>query len=377
MIKWFFKYGAVFFLLNTILLSVKQTVVIGEFIFLGIMGVFSFLLLINPPQVKNIIFHKAFRFFLVLNVLNIFYWILFHDIYDIESSKYLIARGIQLSLISFSIYHNYEYFKHRFLQDIVYSILLLIFISLLVNPNVFSGRYSGIVWNPNMLASFSCIGFSALFLNAKKKTNFDLFLLGLFLLISFATGSRGVLVGIALAFFFRFGFSIRNILYSFFATVVYFILISIKLDTSFNRFSSQGFFNDRILQYTYAFETFIQQPFFGYGLDKYAYIDKDIIPNSLEGLIISAHNGYLAILVQYGIFFSFIILGIIFYKTSKFIKQFKNDFGYSFYLYILVYALFATFYETLITGINEFHTILFWLSLAMLSFSEFKIKNES
>jgi hypothetical protein len=101
MIKWFFKYGAVFFLLNTILLSVKQTVVIGEFVFLGVMGVFSFLVLINPPQIKNIIFHKSFRFFLILNGLNIFYFILFHNINDFEAAKYLIARGFQFLLFHF------------------------------------------------------------------------------------------------------------------------------------------------------------------------------------------------------------------------------------------------------------------------------------
>ena len=378
MIKWFFKYGAVFFLLNTILLSVKQTVVIGEFVFLGVMGVFSFLVLINPPQIKNIIFHKSLRFFLILNGLNIFYFILFHNINDFEAAKYLIARGMQFSLISFSVYHNYEYFKSKFMEHIVYSIAILVFIGFLINPSIFSGRYSGIVWNPNMLASFSCIGFSALLLNSKPKTNFDIFLLSVFLIISLLTGSRGVLVGISLAFFFRFGFSSRNVIYALISIFIFIISISFQLDTSFNRFSSQGLFNDRMLQYTYAFETFIQKPFFGYGLDKYAYIDKSIVPAFLDGLIISAHNGYLAILVQYGIFFSIVIFGIIFYKTGKSIKYFRNGRSLpNFYLYSLIYALFAAFYETLITGINEFHTILFWISLAMLSFTEFKLNNES
>jgi len=132
MIKWFFKYGVLFFLLNTILLSVKQTVVIGEFVFLAVMGVFSFLVLINPFQIKNIIFHKSFRFFLILNGLNIFYFILFHNINDFEAAKYLIARGFQFSLISFSIYHNYEYFKARFFKHLIYSIFGVVVLGFIV-----------------------------------------------------------------------------------------------------------------------------------------------------------------------------------------------------------------------------------------------------
>ena len=60
MIKWLFKYGAVIFLLNSILLSIESTYGIGNKIFLTLMVVFLFALLINPKQIKNILFHKAF-----------------------------------------------------------------------------------------------------------------------------------------------------------------------------------------------------------------------------------------------------------------------------------------------------------------------------
>ncbi|MDG1348283.1 MAG: O-antigen ligase family protein [Flavobacteriales bacterium] len=376
MIKWFFKYGAVFFLLNTILLSVKQTVVIGEFVFLGVMGVFSFLVLINPPQIKNIIFHKSFRFFLILNGLNIFYFILFHNINDFEAAKYLIARGFQFSLISFSIYHNYEYFKARFFKHLIYSIFGVVVLGLIVNPFIFSGRYSGIIWNPNMLSSFTCIAFSALFLGVKKKTKFELLLLWLFLIISLATGSRGVLVGVSLAFIFKYGLSIRNMLYALLAFSIYFLLLNVNLDTSVNRFASQGILNDRLLQLQYAYETILQKPFFGSGLDKYAYINHELIPYYLSGHIISAHNSFLAIFVQYGFIFGFFIIGIIFYQTIRFyLKIDKDDPVELFYFYIIIYAILASVYENLITGINEFHTILFWFSFGFLSYSIYRREN--
>ena len=43
---------------------------------------------------------------------------------------------------------------------------------------------------------------------------------------------------------------------------------------------------------------------------------------------------------------------------------------------IVIYTLIASIYESLLTGINEFHTILFWFSLALLSYSKFKEEYE-
>ena len=378
MIKWFFKYGVVVYLLNTVLLSIESTFSLGYVVFLIIMTLFCCLILINPKQIKLIIFHKAFNFFLILNIINIFYWFVFHDFSDYEAGKYLFARGGQFSIISFSICHNYDYFKEKFMTHLIYSILGVIVLGLIINPFIFSGRYSGIVWNPNMLASFCCLAFAALLLKQKKKTNFEISLLSIFLLISLATGSRGVLLGISLAFVFKYGFSIRNIIYALLASACYFFLLIFTLDTSVNRFASQGLLNDRLLQYQYAYETILQQPFFGSGLDKYDYIDPEIIPYYLSNHVISAHNSYLAILVQYGFVFGLFVLGIIFYQTIRFyLKIDRNDSIQMFYLYIISYAILASMYENLITGINEFHTILFWVSFGFLSYSIHKKEYES
>ena len=111
MIKLLFKYGAVIFLFNTILLSIDYTIALGNHIFLLLMVLFSFVLLINPRQIKNIIFHNAFSFLLILNIINLSYFLLFHSLSDFEAIKYMLARGVQFSLISFSVFYNYEYFK--------------------------------------------------------------------------------------------------------------------------------------------------------------------------------------------------------------------------------------------------------------------------
>ena len=119
MIKWLFKYGAVIFLFNTVLLSITSTFDLGNQIFLAIMGIFTIFLVLNPTQVKTVIFHKAFSFLLIINILNLLYFILFHSVSDIEALKYLLARGMQFSIISISIYFHFDYYKTQFLNHIV------------------------------------------------------------------------------------------------------------------------------------------------------------------------------------------------------------------------------------------------------------------
>jgi len=375
MIKWFFKYGVVLYVLNTILLSIGRTYTLASIIFICIMVVFGLLILINPKQIKLVIFHKSFRFLLILNLVNIFYWLSFHNFSDIEAGKYLIARFVQFSLISFAIVHNYDYFKKYFLKHVSYVILGVVILGLIIDPFIFKGRYEGVMWNPNTFSSFTSMAFAALFLMKETKTRFAIFVLLLLFIISLSTGSRDVLVAFFLVFLFKYGLSIRNMIYALLALGFYLFTVTFQLDTSINRFSSQGLLNDRLLQYQYAYETILQQPFFGFGLDKYAYINPDIVPHYLSSHVIAAHNGYLAILVQYGLLFGLPIIGIIFYKfIYLYIKIDKKDPELLSYLYISFYVIIASVYETFITGINEFHTILFWFSLAFLSFSVFKKK---
>ena len=378
MIKWLFKFGAVIFLFNTIFLSIKETYLLGDKVFLGLMITYSVVLIINPIQIKKIIFHKSFLFLLLLNSINLLYFILFHSVTDFEALKYLLARGMQFSIISLTIYHNFEYLQTKFLDHIVSVVFFISLFGLLVNPNIFSGRYSGIIWNPNMLASFTLIAFSILVLKKQSYSNYDIFLMLFFFLISIATGSRGSIVALALVFVFKYGFTKRNLIYAVLATLGILVISLLNLDTSINRFADQSLFNDRLLQYQYAWLSIKKKLFFGYGLDKYAYIHKSLVPIHLKGFIITSHNGYLAIITQYGLLLGGVVLLVIINKSIQLFYFFKNRSGNErVYLFIVIYALFASIYETLLTGINEFHTILFWFSLAFLSYSKYKIEDAS
>jgi len=377
MIKWLFKYGAVIFLFNSILLSIPSTFIIGNQIFLLLMGLFLFLLLINPRQLKSIIFHKAFSFLLIINLLNLLYFFLFHSISDYNAMKYLMARAVQFSIISSSIYFNYEYYKDKFFDHLVYVVFGIVIFGLVINPSLFSGRYSGVIWNPNMFSSLVVIAFSIYFLRNIKQTYFDYFILFILLIASIASGSRGVLVGITLVFYMKYGLSLRNIIYGLLALGFSLVVLSINLETSINRFAEQSMFNDRVLQFKYAYISIQEKLITGYGLDKYSYIDRSLVPIYLKSQIIGAHNGYLAIITQYGVIFGSIILFLIFRKSLQAYSYCKNMISSErIYLFVILYTLIASIYESFMTGINEFNTILFWFSLAILSYSKLIEENE-
>ncbi len=369
MIKWLFKYGFVLFLFNTIFLSIESTYFIGRVIFLSLMVIYSFAMLINFHVIKQVIFHKSFLFLLLINILNFIYFIFFHSIDDLDALQYLLARTIQFSIITISLYFNFNYYRNNFQSLLVFLIAMILVISFLYDINLFSGRYSGIIWNPNMLSSFVTVAFGFLFLSNNNFTIRQYILLFCFFLVALLTGSRSVIFAFGLIYLIKYGVSLKNILYSLSLFLIFFLLLNLKLETSINRIFSQEIFNDRLLQFEYAYQTFIQKPYFGYGLDKYSYIDLSLVPNFLKnsGYIISSHNGYLAILTQYGLIFGGIIILIFVIKTIELLNSVKYDSEDKVYIFCITYTLVYAVFETMITGINEFQTILFWFSLAFLS----------
>ena len=367
------KYGFIIFVFNSVLLSIPEMKNIGDFIFFGLMFIFSIYAIVNSSILIQIFKSKSFQFLILIILINFFYWIIFHEFNDLDAIKYLSARSIQFFIICIAVLLNYEYFLYRFPKHLAYFVLILVFIGLVINPDFISKRYLGIFWNENAFASFTCMSFAVFFLQVKERTNLDNFLMTLLIIVSASTGSRSVVIALILCFLLKYGLSVRNSLYSIVFIILYLFIINLQLSTSFNRFSAVSLFDDRILQIKYAFTTLLNKPFFGYGIDKYSYIDMDLVPDLIFGTIISAHNGYLALLVQFGMIFGGAILFIIgrqsFLNIRRFISKQNNN---TFYLFVLIFGLLTSFFETLITGINEFHTILFLFSLAILNFSYYE-----
>ena len=379
MIKWIFKYGLVVLLLDTILYSIPETMhTIAPVIFYSLMFLTVLFLLVNPHHLREVLFHRSFLFILLINCLNLVYFLFIDDIKDQKSLEFLLARFAQYSLISFSVYYNFNYFKKDFQDLLIKIIFFVIILSLIFNPFIFDDRYSGILWNPNMLASISVIAFSYLLIKNSSKSNMDYFLLILFFLIAISTGSRVVIIGIVLSFIFKFGFALKNLMYSIFALLMVLVVVSTDLNTSINRISSQSIFNDRTLQFELALKSINDKLIEGHGLSNYSGIPEIALGEEYDGLIVSAHNGYLSLFIQYGLIFGSLILLIILKKSFSVLYYFKEGEDYlDFYLFLVVYTLIAANFESLITGINEFHTILFWFSLTYLSYSKFLKQYES
>ena len=68
MIKLLFKYGVFIYLINTIFLSIEATFNLGDYIFLGIMALFGVLIFISPFLIREVLFHKAFTFLLIMDI---------------------------------------------------------------------------------------------------------------------------------------------------------------------------------------------------------------------------------------------------------------------------------------------------------------------
>ena len=145
-------------------------------------------------------------------------------------------------------------------------------------------------------------------------------------------------------------------------------------------FNSELFINRRY-EYLYAIDTFLQKPFFGYGLKNYAFIDFSLLQYGDIEIDFGAHNGYLSILVQYGIFFSLFFFATLFYYLTIIFKSglafFVNNLNNTkFLFFILVYTLINGLFENTLIGINFLQSNLFWIIMGYLLFYNFK-KNES
>ena len=367
MIAWFFKYGSVILLFNTIFLNIEQEVIDYQYVFYFTMSISLLFMMVNIVNVSNVILHKAFNFLFFLNLINLIHFLFFSWDYDGEMSNhpflYLVAKFLQYTLISLSIYYNINYFRDKFFDHIIYLISATVFLGFVINFNSSFESYQGLFKNQNMLASLTGIAFSILLLKGNKRTVFQIGLLSLLFIVSVLSGSRSVFIYIAIAAFYKYGFSIKNFIYAF-------LVVGILLLMQHRIFVDDI---DRLDQWSESVENINDEFLTGYGLSVYEGYLED---NQSYG---GAHNAYLSILMLYGVILgSLVILSILIksYSLFSFFKKPSSDVTIN--LCIVLITLIASISETLITGVNEFLTILFWISLSSLSFIKYKLQhNES
>ena len=386
MINWFLKYAFLIYFFNTILYSIEETKFIAPNIFYLIMGSGFLFLILNPSQLKYVIMHKSFLFLLLLNLINLSYYLSFDTLYNTESLEYMLARFTQFALICLAIYHHKEYFEDRFFSDLTYIISLIVIIGIFIYPDVLRiflfqdlDRYSGIILNENQLASMTGIAFGVLLLRENKKSYLDILMMILLFIVSLATGSQLVLIAVFLSFFLKYGISFRNIIYGLLGLIFSIAVLFTGSQTGINRVISGDLFEDRIDQFNFAIDNLGKNLYTGYGLNEYSGLPENIeIPQEHKGRFMGAHNGYLSVLIQYGLIFGICVIILFFRKSMLLIFFFKKRKDYiTIYIFIILYTLIAGLFESLFTGINEFQTILFWLSLSVLSLTKYNEEHAS
>ena len=361
----------VVFIFNTIFFAVNEIEIVSDFVFVLISAITCFAIVIFPKLIKEVLLNRKYLPFLLINILNLIYYLFFEfrDL-DLESLKYFLARLSVFSIISLHINYCSTFFKTNFLKILYYLIFILGIVSLLFWPITFSTRYYGVFTNPNALGSIMSMGFAIkllLFHEGRKK---DIFELLLFFCLVLLSGSRISLFAILLVYIFKYGISFRLIATIGFSLIfLYLTLDFFGKESGVNRLISQEIFSNRSLAFEYAYETFKSKWFTGYGLSGYAHIDPELISAIHEGIDIGAHNGYLALLVQYGLFFAigfFIILFISLFNVISFVKLNFHNQHIKFYSFVVIFTLLNGFVETMFTGINDFQTCMFWLSFGYL-----------
>ena len=146
---------------------------------------------------KDVVFNKSFQLFFLLNLLNIIYY-LFLEFGDLESFKYLLARFIQFSIFSISVYLLKENFVSTLLFFLKYITIGCLILSIIFNFPDFTSRYQGIFHNPNEFSILMVIGFAYILL-VEKRNIYNYILLILFLYGIVLSGSRSAILGISLS----------------------------------------------------------------------------------------------------------------------------------------------------------------------------------
>ncbi len=374
MLSWFLKYGAFIYIINTILFSITGLEQISNSIFYGLMITVSFIIVVSPSLISRIVLSKRFSLYLCINLINLCYY-LFFELGDLDSFKYLISRFIGLTLFSISIELHTEFYKKVFFKRIVQLLFIIGLVGLFISfPS--TGRYQGIMGNSNEFATEMSIAFGFLHILTTERKLKDWLLLLLFSVLVIISGSRGALLGLFLPFLIKERINFKTVgLLSIFIFSLYSFSSNLALENSFSRFfSEQNIWENRINEYQYAIETIKHKWIEGNGLSKSAYINQNLISAEHEEEMIGSHNGYLAILIQYGFLFGTLFFGTLIYflfKMKRFVLLKKDTLLVKLLVYIILYAFLGAIFETTITGINNFHTAMFWFTFGLLYYEAY------
>ena len=312
---------------------------------------------------------KTFWLFHSINVLNLIYVILF-DLSNNSSIFYFGARLATTNLIIIGLMTNYEFYKswlNKYFKYVIFSMLIAGFY--FTGTLQTDGRLD-VGFNPNDLGLFGVFGAFSIFAFSAdiRKNRLDIILLIVFILAVLFSGSKAALLNLFILIFLYFKLSLRRVivLSILFATVFY-ISSLFNFMTGIDRLlnKDEALFATRTSEYSAGYKTFIDEFWFGSGLDKYAWANPKYYGRNEP--VLGPHNGYLSMGIMYGVLFGMayllMILRFIVTVRKKVLRK-GADFE-KFAFYFLLITLINTFFESLIVGVNEFMSLLFWFMVGV------------
>ena len=338
-------------------------------------GLLFFVFYNQLMQSKNL---KAFKLLYFIVFFNVLYLLVFN--FNTTSLLYIIAKFSCANLIAFGIIFNYHFYKNVFTKYFKYIIAVVLFLGYTfagIVENTSELQRLSMGFNPNDIGLLGALGvLSVLMFNPNiYKNKIDIILLLGFMLLTLLSGSKAALLNLAIGFIFIYGFTpkILGIAFSFF--LVFLITPQLGYTTGIERLlSNEGSFSTRDKVFEIGLQTLNDSYFVGHGIDKYAWTNPKYWPSTEDAL--GPHNTYLSIGIMYGaINGTLFILMLLAVLVKALISYFKiRDEFVRFCALIILLTFVNGFFESLIVGINEFITVLFWFAVGVLGYYKLNYK---
>ncbi|MDP2067940.1 MAG: O-antigen ligase family protein [Lutibacter sp.] len=373
--KFLAKYGIGIYLLITLVFKLYFIVPIaltnGIYYFLMIFGLISFPFYSKSLFTNKIVF-KSFVIFFSVNALNLIYFLFFDR--TSESSLYLLAKFAAYNLIVLGVVSNYTYYKSWFTRYFKYMMLIMVILGKIFGTVVASNELQrlSLGFNPNDVGLFGMLGVLSIItmdkLWHKKMINIVLFIF--FILMILLSGSKAALLSLVLGLFLNYGFNYRIVISVFFFLIIAYFSSNLGYITSIDRLNSkEGAFETREEVYDIGLKTAQDNIWLGHGLDKYGWTNP--MYWDYPELALGPHNTYLSIVIMYGVVFGFVFLiSILKFVFKTFKMSFRSDdYFIRFCYFIVLIVLVNGIFETLIVGLNEFITLLFWFAVGCIGYN--------
>lgn len=375
--KFIAKYGIGLYLLVSLMFKLKFLIPV-EFTRVAFYILMGCGLIVIPVYIKVLYNNKSikvFWLFHLVTLINLIYLVIFK--YDNSQSwLYFLSKYATFNLIILGLIYNFDFYKDWITRNFKYLILVMLLLGMTYGARIVHDDRLSIGFNANDVGQFSFIGlFAIISLNHEwQKKKILLTLVILFSLAALLSGSRGAILTISLSVLFFYGLSFKTIGLAILFSFVIYLSGNLGYTTGISRLSGkEGTFQNRNDEYEAGLLTFYDEFYTGNGLHRYGWANPKHFPDPRYAL--GPHNTYIATGIMYGVVFGSIFLFSIFrfiFNSWKTVKR-KGDEFVKFCYYFLIIMMVNAFFETLIVGINEFITILFWLFIGVVSIFSYRI----